>query len=133
MSSACRCLEVPCTSLVVESYYQCAGYVSDVLGRIRPSHLRESAKANDGKHTKSQLHSYMMGSSSHLHNVVNRYNPPSARIPRGRGRQLTLGNRGDLIRLGVRDFDPKLLLDGHYDLDSVERVEAEVGSECCGG
>jgi hypothetical protein len=45
---------------------------------------------------------------------------------------LTLRNSRNLVRLGVGDLDAKLLLDGHDDLDGVERVEAEVRGECGG-
>lgn len=43
--------------------------------------------------------------------------------------KLTLLDRVDGVGLGVGDLNGKLLLDGHDDLDGVERVEAEVGGE----
>ena len=42
---------------------------------------------------------------------------------------LTFSNSVDLVRLGIGNLDAKLLLDGHDDLDGVERVESEVRGE----
>lgn len=43
-----------------------------------------------------------------------------------------LTDRLDSIRLLVGNLDRELLLDGHDDLDGVERVETEVLGEGCG-
>ena len=45
----------------------------------------------------------------------------------------TLVDRVDSVSLGVGDLNGELLLDGHDDLDGVERVEAEVRGERRGG
>jgi hypothetical protein len=44
-----------------------------------------------------------------------------------------VAHRGDLVGVGVGDLDGKLLLEGHDELDDVERVEAQVLLEVCGG
>jgi len=40
------------------------------------------------------------------------------------GQQLTLGHGGNFISFCIWDLDPKLLLNGHDDLDSIEGIEA---------
>jgi hypothetical protein len=44
-----------------------------------------------------------------------------------------LSDRSDLVSFGIWDLDGEFLLDGHDDLDGVERVESEVVGEGRGG
>jgi hypothetical protein len=59
--------------------------------------------------------------------------PPFRPPPLQRCTVPTLVNRVDGVGLSVGDLNGELLLDGHDDLDGVERVEAEVSRELGGG